>query len=87
ISAKNGTNCGKLLEQIVEQLPPPNYSRTGLLRLFVFDSVFSSSINSTIINVAVTDGIVRAGDKIASKLSGKTYTVLETGIFNTFYST
>ncbi|CAF1526274.1 unnamed protein product [Rotaria magnacalcarata] len=81
ISAKNGTNCGKLLEQIVEQLPPPNYSRTGLLRLFVFDSVFSSSINSTIINVAVTDGIVRVGDKIASKLSGKTYTVLETGIF------
>jgi translation factor GUF1, mitochondrial len=79
ISAKHGTNCAKILEQIVEQLPPPNYSRTGLLRLFVFDSVFSSAINSTIINVAVTDGIVRAGDKIASKLSGKHYTVLETG--------
>ncbi|CAF4733098.1 unnamed protein product [Rotaria sp. Silwood1] len=81
ISAKHGTNCGTLLEQIVEQLPPPNYSRTGLLRLFVFDSVFSPNINTTIINVAVTDGIVRSGDKVASKLSGKNYTVLETGIF------
>ncbi|CAF0880424.1 unnamed protein product [Adineta steineri] len=81
ISAKNGTNCGKILEQIVEQLPPPKYSRTGLLRLFVFDSVYSSQINSTIINVAVTDGIVRIGDKITSKLSAKNYTVLETGIF------
>lgn len=81
ISAKHGTNCGEILEQIAEQLPGPNFSRTGLLRLFVFDSVFSSSINSTIINVAVTDGIVRAGDKISSKLSGKTYTVLETGKF------
>ncbi|CAF3419515.1 unnamed protein product [Rotaria sp. Silwood1] len=81
ISAKHGTNCGTLLEQIVEQLPPPNYSRTGLLRLFVFDSVFSPNINTTIINVAVTDGIVRPGDKVASKLSGKNYTVLETGIF------
>jgi GTP-binding protein LepA len=84
ISAKHGTNCGLILEQIVEQLPSPNYSRTGLLRLFVFDSVFSSTINSTIINVAVTDGIVRPGDKIASKLSGKTYTVLETGMLNIF---
>lgn len=80
ISAKHGTNCGTLLERIVEQLPPPNFSRTGPLRLFVFDSVFSSNINSTVINVAVTDGIVRAGDKIASKLSGKHYTVLETGM-------
>ncbi len=81
ISAKHGTNCSILLERIVEQLPSPNYSRTGPLRLFVFDSVFAANINSTIINVAVTDGIVRAGDKISSKLSGKTYTVLETGIF------
>lgn len=79
VSAKNGTNCGALLDQIVEQLPPPNYTRTGPLRLFVFDSVFSPTINSTIINVAVTDGIVKAGDKVASILSGKTYTVLETG--------
>lgn len=81
ISAKHGTNCAKILEQIVEQLPAPNFSRTGPLRLFVFDSAFSSSINSTIINVAVTDGIVRAGDKLSSKLSGKTHTVLETGRF------
>ncbi|CAF0831008.1 unnamed protein product [Rotaria sordida] len=81
VSAKHGTNCETLLEQIIEQLPPPNYSRTGLLRLFIFDSVFSSNINTTIINVAVTDGIVRSGDKVTSKLSGKNYTVLETGIF------
>jgi small GTP-binding protein len=83
ISAKHGTNCAKILEQIVEQLPPPKYTRTDQLRLFVFDSVFSSAINSTIINVAVTDGIVRAGDKVASKLSGKNYTVLETGMSQT----
>lgn len=81
ISAKHGTNCSTVLEKIVEQLPPPNFSRTGLLRLFVFDSVFASNIKSTVINVAVTDGIVRAGDKVSSKLSGKIYTVLETGIF------
>ena len=79
VSAKHGTNCSTILERIVEQLPAPNYSRTGPLRLFVFDSVFAANINSTIINVAVTEGIVRAGDKIASKLSGKNYTVLETG--------
>lgn len=85
ISAKHGTNCAKILEQIVEQLPPPNYSRAGLLRLFVFDSVFSSAINSTIINVAVTDGVVRAGDKISSKLSGKHYTVLETGRWTSIF--
>ena len=79
VSAKHGTNCETLLEQIIEQLPPPNYSRTDLLRLLVFDSVFSPTVHSIIINVAVTDGIVRIGDRISSKLSGKTYTVLETG--------
>lgn len=79
VSAKNGTNCEKILEQIVEQLPPPKYSRASPLRLFIFDSAFSSSVNSTIINVAVTDGVVRANDKVVSKLSGKLYSVLETG--------
>lgn len=86
LSAKNGTNCATLLEKIVEKLPPPNFTRSGPLRLFVFDSAFSSNINATIINVAVTDGIVRAGDKVASKLSGKSYTVLETGLLNRFYT-
>lgn len=39
VSAKHGTNCSTILERIVEQLPPPKFTRTGQLRLFVFDSV------------------------------------------------
>lgn len=79
VSAKNGTNCQEVLHKIVEQLTPPKFDRTKPLRLLVFDSAFAPQINSTIINVSVADGIVREGDKVVSKISGKVYNVLETG--------
>ncbi|CAL8358339.1 unnamed protein product [Merluccius merluccius] len=79
ISAKLGTNVERVLQEIVERLPPPTASRDDSFKALVFDSDFSH-YRGVVANVAVFGGQVRKGDRIVSAYLGKSYEVNELGL-------
>ncbi|XP_073093780.1 translation factor GUF1, mitochondrial isoform X2 [Manis javanica] len=81
ISAKLGTNIESVLQAVIQRIPPPKVHRKNPLRALVFDSTFDQ-YRGVIANVALFDGMVSKGDKIASAHTQKTYEVNEVGILN-----
>uniref|UniRef100_A0A3B4BD89 Tr-type G domain-containing protein n=1 Tax=Periophthalmus magnuspinnatus TaxID=409849 RepID=A0A3B4BD89_9GOBI len=79
ISAKLGTNVDKVLQAVVERIPPPAVSPSSSLRALVFDSNFDH-YRGVIANVALFGGKVKKGDRIVSAHLKKTYEVQEVGI-------
>lgn len=80
ISAKNGTNVEKLLEQVLRKIPPPQTDREKPLRALVFDSTYDL-YKGVIAFVRVMEGSIKIGDKIyfiATKTDG---VVKELGYF------
>jgi len=81
ISAKTGENVEKVLEAVVEKVPPPKEGRDDLaLRTLIFDSMYDP-YKGGLAYVRVFDGRVRKGDKIYLIQSGAKGEVKETGIF------
>ena len=88
ISAKTGENVEKVLEAVIEKVPPPLIGRENLpLRALIFDSMFDS-YKGVLAYVRVFDGKIKKGEKIyliQSKARGE---VKEVGIFKPeFYAT
>uniref|UniRef100_G1S676 GTP binding elongation factor GUF1 n=1 Tax=Nomascus leucogenys TaxID=61853 RepID=G1S676_NOMLE len=81
ISAKLGTNVERVLQAVIERIPPPKVHRKNPLRALVFDSTFDQ-YRGVIANVALFDGVVSKGDKIVSAHTQKTYEVNEVGVLN-----
>ncbi|XP_036748434.2 translation factor GUF1, mitochondrial isoform X2 [Manis pentadactyla] len=81
ISAKLGTNVESVLQAVIQRIPPPKVHRKNPLRALVFDSTFDQ-YRGVIANVALFDGVISKGDKIASAHTQKTYEVNEVGILN-----
>lgn len=81
ISAKTGEGVDKVLERIVEVIPPPEDHNNRPLRCLIFDSIFDS-YKGAIAYVRVMDGSVRSGMNIRMMASGKVYTVTEVGYFS-----
>ncbi|MCL2228464.1 MAG: translation elongation factor 4 [Firmicutes bacterium] len=79
-SAKAGIGIEDIIEQVITFLPPPNGEETAPLRALVFDC-FYDNYRGTICFVRIVDGKVKAGDKIKFFSSGKTFDVVEVGIF------
>ncbi len=81
ISAKTGENVEKVLEAVVEKVPPPKEGRDNLaLRALIFDSMYDP-YKGVLAYVRVFDGKVAKGDKIYLMQSGAKGEVKETGIF------
>nr|XP_035944832.1 translation factor GUF1, mitochondrial isoform X2 [Halichoerus grypus] len=80
ISAKLGTNVERVLQAVIERIPPPKVHRKNPKAL-VFDSTFDQ-YRGVIANVALFDGVVSKGDKIISAHTKKTYEVNEVGVLN-----
>jgi len=81
VSAKEGIGIDEILEQVITLLPSPRGDVTGALRALVFDC-FYDNYRGTICFVRIVDGSVRAGDRIKFMATGKSFDVVEVGIFN-----
>ncbi len=80
ISAKNGTNVDKVLEAIVERIPPPKGEENAPLRALVVDSWYDN-YRGVVSIIRVFDGTVKIGDKILVYSTKKQYEVEELGFF------
>ncbi|MDT2677527.1 translation elongation factor 4 [Enterococcus dongliensis] len=80
-SAKTGIGISEILEQIVTNVPAPSGDLEAPLKALIFDSIYDS-YRGVVLNVRITDGIVRLGDKIQLMSNGKTFDVTEVGVFS-----
>jgi len=78
VSAKYGTGVEKVLEAIVERVPPPPHDPSGELRALIFDSVFNN-FRGVVVYTRVFSGEVRPGIHIVLMSSGKSFEVAEVG--------
>ena len=80
ISAKEGINIDKVLEQIIKNVPCPKGSEDKPLKALIFDSYYDN-FKGAISFVRIFDGEVKTGTKIKMMETGKTYEVTEVGVF------
>lgn len=80
-SAKAGIGIEDILEQIVEYVPAPTGNLEAPLKALIFDSIYDS-YRGVVLNVRITDGVVKPGDKIQMMSNGKTFDVTEVGVFS-----
>ena len=81
VSAKEGTNIGQILEQIVTKIPAPKGDTEKPLKALIFDSYYDN-YKGVILFVRIKDGSVKVGDFIRTFRSDKQYEVTEVGTFN-----
>ncbi|XP_071288561.1 translation factor GUF1, mitochondrial isoform X1 [Agelaius tricolor] len=79
ISAKQGTNVEKVLQKVIEKIPPPQGNTADPLKALVFDSTFDH-YRGVIANIALFGGEIAKGQKIVSAHTKKRYEVHEVGI-------
>ncbi|CAM3115910.1 translation elongation factor 4 [Filibacter tadaridae] len=79
-SAKAGIGIDEILEQIVEKVPAPQGDPGAPLQALIFDSHYDA-YKGVIVNIRVVQGTVRPGDKILMMATGKTFEVIEVGVF------
>lgn len=80
-SAKSGIGIEDILQQIVEYVPAPSGDLDAPLKALIFDSIYDS-YRGVVLNVRITDGMVKPGDKIKLMSNGKTFDVTEVGVFS-----
>lgn len=78
-SGKTGEGVDKILEAIVEFIPPPKGDPKEPLQALIFDSVFNS-FRGVIAYFRIFNGTLRKGEKIRFVNTGKDYTADEVGI-------
>lgn len=84
VSAKTGENVDKILEAIVNKIPPPIGDLQKPLRALVFDSNYDL-YRGVVAYVRIVDGSINKKDKIKFISNGKIDEALETGFFSPDY--
>ncbi|XP_068647897.1 translation factor GUF1 homolog, mitochondrial [Aristolochia californica] len=80
-SAKTGQGLEHVLPAVIERIPSPSGKISSPLRMLLLDSYYDE-YKGVICHVAVIDGALRKGDKIASAATGQVYEVLDMGIMH-----
>ncbi|KAJ7905774.1 P-loop containing nucleoside triphosphate hydrolase protein [Mycena olivaceomarginata] len=81
ISAKTGRGVDQVLQAIIDRIPPPKGTAAGPLKAFLFDSMYDR-YRGVISLVAIQDGILKKGDRIASCHTKKKYEITDIGVLN-----
>ena len=80
ISAKTGLNIKDVLDQIVDQIPPPSGDDEAPLQALIFDSYYDN-YKGAVCLVRIMNGQVKTGSKIKMIQTGKEFEVVEVGVF------
>lgn len=78
-SGKTGMGVEDILAAVVEQIPAPKGDEEAPLQALIFDSVFNS-FRGIIAYIKITNGVIRAGDKVKFINTGKEYDADEIGV-------
>lgn len=81
VSAKTGEGIDKVLEAVVNFVPPPQDTSDKPLRALVFDSAYDPYLG-TLCFFKVIDGNIKLGNKVKFMASGKEYEIVELGYLN-----
>ena len=81
VSAKLGTNVDKVLEAIIERIPPPKGKREEPLQALVFDSHYDS-YKGVIAYVRIFEGFTHPTDSLRIMSNKIDFKPIEIGIFN-----
>lgn len=84
ISAKNGTNIDKLLDQIVDAIPEPKIEETEETKALIFDSIYDP-YKGVVCYVRVEQGKIKKKDKLTLLNTKATFEALEVGYFKPSY--
>ena len=79
-SAKTGEGVSDLIEQIIEVIPPPQGDAKAVLQLLIIDSWFDNYLGVVSL-VRVKNGLLKRGEKMLVKSTGRVHTVDDIGIF------
>jgi len=80
-SAKAGIGVEDVLEAIIKKIPVPTGDEEAPLKAMIFDSHFDD-YRGVITYTRVLEGTIKKGDKIKIMSTGKTFDVLECGVFS-----
>ena len=80
VSAKTGIGVTDLLEQLVEQIPPPKGESDAPTKALIIDSWFDSYVG-VITLVRIVEGRIAKRDKIRIMSTGRTFQADEVGVF------
>lgn len=80
VSAKTGLNVEKLLQTIVEKVPPPATNNEGILRALIFDSKYNP-YQGVIVYLRLVEGKIKAGERILLMQNNLSSEVKEVGYF------
>ena len=80
VSAKEGTGVDRLLEAIVNRVPPPSGDPTAPLKALVFDSKYDD-YKGVVAYVRVVEGRIAPNERLKVMSSDKMIEALEIGIF------
>jgi len=79
-SAKSGLGIRDILESILIYIPPPPQAKDNLLRALVFDSYYDN-YRGVMVYIRIFSGEIAKKSMIQMMATGKTYEVLEVGVF------
>ena len=80
VSAKEGINVDRVLEAIIERIPPPSGDPHAPLRALIFDSQYDP-YKGVVASVRVVDGMLRKGEALRMMSTGADFEPLEVGYF------
>jgi GTP-binding protein LepA len=81
VSAKTGANVDKVLDAVVDRVPPPSGDPDAPLRALIFDAVYDE-FRGIIVYLRVVDGTIRKKDVVRMLGTGKVYEAVEIGRFS-----
>jgi GTP-binding protein LepA len=80
VSAKSGLNVQRVIDAVVELLPPPKGDPDARLKALIFDSWYDS-YQGVVVLFRIIDGTIKKGDSIRIFSSGKRFEVTRLGAF------